>query len=253
VIKAESVTNIGNNHQVLAYGYEIDGDLFRLWVYDNNFPLEEVTLTSYPDDPHITSTEGLGARGWFLQGYTPKVPPYLVGGTLLRETSAADLHVVHGGAAFALTSGERTALGLDVTPVTEIADGSLAWVATAPADGTVVRDRTSSAPAVVYGGAPFALPADTTRPGEIVLAGQTMTVIDVPDGAVANLPTVPRDHTLLREEHDTTIYRMEDGQRRPVASSSVIDQNGWRAQNVRIVPDRALSGLTVGPPITGPS
>ena len=116
-----------------------------------------------------------------------------------------------------------------------------------------MRDHTSTRPAVVYGGAPFALTDDATRPGEIVLDGRSLTVIDVPEGAVASLPTVPRDQTLLRAEHDGTTYRMEDGQRRPIASAAVLDQSGWRGQNVRVVPDGSLAALTMGPPINGPT
>jgi hypothetical protein len=174
------------------------------------------------------------------------VPDYLIGGTIVQERSSAARFVVHGGAVFALPDGERTALGLDATPVTGVVDGSLNWYARTPADGTALRERTSDTAHVVYGGMPFALPAVDGRPGEITFAEQTFTVIDVPAEGVAALPTVPRDGTLLRELSDATVYRIDSGRRCPVASTMVLVQHGWRSQNVRVVPDGALATVPVG-------
>jgi hypothetical protein len=83
LIKAESVNpfKLGDNHQVLAYGYELDeasGDL-EVLVYDPNCPGEDdVTLSlnvGRPDGPaRIAYSADPRGRGFFRTPYQPADP-----------------------------------------------------------------------------------------------------------------------------------------------------------------------------------
>jgi hypothetical protein len=77
LIGATSLTNIGENHQVLAYGYDYDAASQRsiVYIYDNNTPETEVTLSSTPNNPHFNASNGRIWRGFFLQDYSLQSPP----------------------------------------------------------------------------------------------------------------------------------------------------------------------------------
>ena len=48
---------LGLNHQVVAYGYDLDGTVVTLWLYDPNFPNDdEVTLRFDTADPRAAIT-----------------------------------------------------------------------------------------------------------------------------------------------------------------------------------------------------
>ena len=70
---------IGDNHQVVAYGYEQDRATGRttVLIYDNNTPRKAVTLTSDADQHDWTASNGHSWRGFFLQDYTPRRPRVL--------------------------------------------------------------------------------------------------------------------------------------------------------------------------------
>ena len=83
LVEVESINpfELGNNHQVLAYGYDLDedsGDL-KVLVYDPNGPDDdEVTLSvnlADPDNPSrvIFSADPAG-RGFFRTNYAPADP-----------------------------------------------------------------------------------------------------------------------------------------------------------------------------------
>lgn len=85
LIKAEHIWDIGINHQVVAYGAELDKatGTMTVYIYDNNAPDWEVTLTSDPYQPHFTSSlmdingNHFWYRGWFVEDYSPKLPTYI--------------------------------------------------------------------------------------------------------------------------------------------------------------------------------
>ena len=78
LVVARSLGAIGDNHQVVAYGYEksTDGDVV-VTVYDNNSPGRAVTLTSSADQHEWVASNGPVWRGFFVQDYTPKSPRVL--------------------------------------------------------------------------------------------------------------------------------------------------------------------------------
>lgn len=86
LIKASSLNpwDLAHNHQVLATGYAIDpGGVVTLTLYEPNYPLagdadEPVELRlAAPGSggPIDHSREGESVRGFFLNPYTPAVPP----------------------------------------------------------------------------------------------------------------------------------------------------------------------------------
>jgi hypothetical protein len=65
---------LGENHQVLAYAYKLDGQHLTLYVYDPNRPNEdEVALTLAIDRPTqarpIAYSTGMPVRGFFVTSY----------------------------------------------------------------------------------------------------------------------------------------------------------------------------------------
>lgn len=85
LIKAEHIKDIGKNHQVVAYGAELDkaSGTMTVYIYDNNAPDQTVTLTSDPSDPHFISSltdansNHFCYRGWFVEDYSAMQPTYI--------------------------------------------------------------------------------------------------------------------------------------------------------------------------------
>lgn len=83
LISAKNLLDIGNNHQVVAYGYDYhqEPDRTVIYIYDNNYPdRDDVTLVTDPANPHlreeirgeVTATW----RGVFIQNYRREIPRY---------------------------------------------------------------------------------------------------------------------------------------------------------------------------------
>ena len=79
LVVARSLAAIGDNHQVIAYGYEQDRSTGRvtITIHDNNTPGRPVTLTSEKDQHDWTASNGHPWRGFFVQDYTRKPPRVL--------------------------------------------------------------------------------------------------------------------------------------------------------------------------------
>jgi hypothetical protein len=72
-------------------------------------------------------------------------------------------------------------------------------------DGTLLKERSTLAGYVVYGGAQFHIP----YPDEFTALGYAGEHIGVvPDGELAHIPDVPRNGTLLKEHSRPEIYVM---------------------------------------------
>jgi hypothetical protein len=113
-------------------------------------------------------------------------------------------------------------------------------------DGSVVRESSRPEVYVIFGHAKFRVPDPDTL---FRLYGGWSAVQVIPDGSLSEVDDVPDDGTLLREEHDAPVWRIEGGQKRHVTSPTVLARfGGW--SNVRIVPDSALASLPLGAPIT---
>jgi hypothetical protein len=78
LVAARDLAAIGTNHQIVAFGYDIDGaaDLLHLYCYDNNHRDIEVTLTVGPGRTPVRQSTGETWRGYFLEAYAPIRPTY---------------------------------------------------------------------------------------------------------------------------------------------------------------------------------
>jgi len=99
LVVARSLGDIGQNHQVLAYGYEKEASgRVTVLVYDNNSPGQEVRLTSEPGRPGWTASNGPQWRGFFVQAYSAKRPRALGSVAVdegLRLRTGATLRLSH--------------------------------------------------------------------------------------------------------------------------------------------------------------
>jgi Repeat of unknown function (DUF346) len=83
-IKTHDPFQMGENHQILAYGYELDGRDLQIFVYDPNFPDDDWTVITLDigDPQHTTPVSYTGTVGgdktiwcFFYVGYTFWAPP----------------------------------------------------------------------------------------------------------------------------------------------------------------------------------
>jgi hypothetical protein len=79
LIRARDFGHLGDNHQVVAYGYEYSPEKqsMTVQIYDVNYPSRETALLSdkfrigwLEDSPNLEQW-----RGWFVQDYAPHQPP----------------------------------------------------------------------------------------------------------------------------------------------------------------------------------
>jgi hypothetical protein len=144
LISARRLDRIGDNHQVVAYGYDrgADGTL-TVVVCDNNSPGESVLLTSGPDDRGWTASNGATWRGFFVQDYTPKNPRDLTDHPASADAVVAagsEVRLTHAWTGFALGSDElqdvRHPGTFRVTAAGTANDDELWRLVPEPADGT---------------------------------------------------------------------------------------------------------------------
>jgi hypothetical protein len=74
----EDIFHIGQSHQVVAYGYSMNGTTMTINIYDNRFHDEECTLTLDASNPGTIeeSTGDLWAGLLVEDGYRPQWPSY---------------------------------------------------------------------------------------------------------------------------------------------------------------------------------
>ncbi|MDZ5443108.1 hypothetical protein U2F26_10245 [Micromonospora sp. 4G57] len=241
----------GNDHQVVAYGYEQDDARTRVFIWDNRYPGREHTLefkTAYdPADRAVRESNGDEWRGFFVERYAPRLPWYLADGKLLSDRSDARIYVVHGGAKFWVTSPpEFDRLGLRWNEVVELPDGSTGYVADVPGDHVLLREIDRPEVYVTYGGHGFHIP----DPDTLVRLGFSWSDVRVlPRDSLRALRPVPVDGTVLREEHRDPVYLVVDGVLRHVPDPVTFTALGLRWDRVGVVPDDALAALPKGAPM----
>jgi len=109
-------------------------------------------------------------------------------------------------------------------------------------DGAVMREQSSAPVDVIFGGAKFWIPSPDVLNR---LYGGWAQVVVVPDGSLSAVPTIPRDGTILREEHHAEVWLIEAGQKQHIASPDVLSRfGGWGV--VRVVPDDATAPFPTG-------
>jgi hypothetical protein len=111
-------------------------------------------------------------------------------------------------------------------------------------DGTVARERSSAGVYVIVGGAKLWISDPTELSYFAPRMWQDVTV--VPDGALTNLPTVPRERTVLRERTSAPVYVMIEGKKCWIADPVKLQQyGGWSV--VRLAPRGSLTNIPTGP------
>lgn len=171
--------------------------------------------------------------------------------TLMRNEAGTfpGFRVVFGGTDFAVDdsiviNGLRYLDAFD--PITAVPFRSLPSL---PVDGTLVRERQRSEVYVVYGGAKFHIPDPPTRfdPG---FDWARVGVIPPGPRSLGKLLHVPVDGTLVREQHDLSVFLVDKRQLRRVKSSAVMEAKCLPWRHVRVVPDGALAALPRGADLT---
>ncbi len=79
-VKSAEFKTIGQNHQVLAYGYDLNGSNLKIYIYDPNYPdYDEVTLMLDIAHPHrttpVTCSPPRTVYCFFRTRYTFSPPP----------------------------------------------------------------------------------------------------------------------------------------------------------------------------------
>jgi hypothetical protein len=188
LVKSTDMKAIGQDHQVVGYGYEDDGKgNLCAYVWDNRYPDREARLTTTAKRPHWTLSEGNEDwRGWFIQGYGPKRPDFLKDGVVLQEKGTKRYHLVAGGAKFAVGSvGELAALGHNPRQVGQIGANSLAYIADVPANGTLLKERSQEQVYVIQDGTKHAVTSTQAMDAHGFSKDDVLTV---PDGGLDGIP-----------------------------------------------------------------
>ena len=93
LIKSLDLTRLGENHQVMAYGYDLQGSDLTLRIYDPNAPKDDtVTLTINLDRPEETKQvrcSGKTVYSFFRTKYNFEAPPGFQGGVKVKAALTA--------------------------------------------------------------------------------------------------------------------------------------------------------------------
>jgi hypothetical protein len=81
-VKSARPRDLGQNHQVLAYAYDLEGTTLSISVYDPNYPNnDDVRMSLNIADPHqpvpVTYTPQESVFCFFRTNYSPRQPPAL--------------------------------------------------------------------------------------------------------------------------------------------------------------------------------
>jgi hypothetical protein len=162
----------------------------------------------------------------------------------MRNEAGTGFRVVFGGTGFAaddsmVSNGVRYLDAFD--PIAAVPFIELPAL---PVDGTLVREWNRPEVYVIYGGGKFHIP----DPPTLFALGFDWTRVGViPPGGLGKLLRTPIDGTLIKEQHDPSIFLVDKHQLRKVKSPAVMDARCLPWRLVRVVPDNTLAGLPHGP------
>jgi hypothetical protein len=250
-VQSRGIDGFAHDHQVVAYGYEDDGDVGRLFIWDNRYPGAEGVLefASVYDPGNRSVRQGNGDewRGFFVENYSPQLPWYLSNGKLLSDQSDARIYVIYAGAKFWITSpDEFERLGFRWPEVVELKDGSLDYVSMIPGDRALLREIDEAPVSISYGGKGFHIP----DPDTLTRLGFTWNDVRVlPRGSFNALNKVPRDLTLLKEENQAPVYVTGQGELHHIPDPETFAAHGFRWDRVGVVPDGTLADVPMGQPL----
>ena len=186
-------------------------------------------------------TDTQGSNLWGNQTPDPVYPfVRLPDRTLMRDAAGTGFVVVFGGAGFAADPSFVGMMGFNMGAVLPFSA-----LPSTPADGTLVREMNHPEVFVVFGGAKFWIPEPRKPHWGFSFDPNQVRVI--PPGGTAQLPAMPIDGTLLKEQHNPKVFLVDNGQLRWVTSPAAMDARCLPWRHIRIVPDNALAALAHGP------
>jgi len=110
------------------------------------------------------------------------------------------------------------------------------------ADRSLVKAVDNATVYVVYGGAKFAIPSPAVFNS---LGFQWAAIQSYSATVITAIPNVPRDGTMLKEQHTAPVYLIQAGAKCHVLSAnSVLKAGGWSM--VKVVPDGSLATFPPG-------
>lgn len=203
-------------------------------------------------------------RPWAPSGANTPAPMYpavqLPDGTLMRNAAGTGVSVVFGGTDFPADPGYLGYFAVETTAATArtvlepdprdrllgTRDRSLLAGAVPftplppiPADFTLVREWNRPEVYVVHGGAKFRIPDPPTL---FALGFDWSMVRAIPAGGTSKLTDMPINRTLIKEQHDPTVF-VVDSQKLRSVSPAVMEAECLPWRHVRVVPDTTLSTL----------
>lgn len=191
LVKSHDPTQMGHNHQVLAYGYDLtpNQDL-TIHVYDPNAPNDNnVTVTLNIQHPaNTTDMFYAGTRVWafFAQQYVHQDPFGVHDGMNAREVSSAPVYALVGGARLWIkTPAELQSYFGGWSAVTLVDDNTVSLLPTVPRDGTIVQEVGDPTVYLMDGGQKHWL----TSPAVLWRYGGWSVVRRVPSGSLSTVPT----------------------------------------------------------------
>jgi hypothetical protein len=248
--------SIWDQHQVLAYGYEITGGKINLLVYDPNAPHPEglmddtvLALEFQPRNALITGpslTAEIGeVEGFFCSNYSPATAnPALAVDYGLFVNQAGTLDKMPWGARLPINNASEL-ITVGGNPATVRSDPNPPGPPSGtgfPRDGALLRDHTQTTTMVFQGGAPFPISTSSV----LSLFGGPSAVQLAPAGSLARFKQPPKDGTLLREISQPAVFVILNGEKCWITTPAELENWGG-FPSVRLVPDGALSSLPTGP------
>jgi hypothetical protein len=145
------------------------------------------------------------------------IPTAPVDGTLLREENGA-IWIIFGRARFHVPDPDTLNRLYGGRPVHQLWNGALDGIPMVPADGTLLREE-SGAIWVIAGGARFHVP----DPDTLIRLYPGRPILQLWNGGVDGIPTIPADGSLLREENGA-IWVTFDGAKFHVPDSDTLNR-----------------------------
>jgi hypothetical protein len=206
-------------------------DPSQMWPYLGG---KKVTFNWVEDD--------FGSGRW---GEATTIPSGYRDGNLLTAFGRPIL-VLYGRAGFPMDPATRQRLGLD--PPFEVPSSFLDRIRSLPNDYTLLREETRTPIYVIFGGAKFQIPDLQTFP-RIGLNAANLRII--PNGTLQEngIGDMPQDGTVLREETDPRVFLMRNAQKCHISSPTRLEELCLSWNDVRFVPNGALSHIPTGPTI----
>jgi hypothetical protein len=189
-VKSHDPFMMGQNHQVLAWGYDLIGNDLTIYVYDPNEPNNDyVTISLNIGNPTATTdmfySTGAPLFAFFRPAYGFTAPFGLTNGRVFRDLSSAPVFAIVGGAKLWITSPwELETYFGGWGNVTVVADGVAAAIGDLPFNGTVVRETSRPEVKVMENGRDRWI----TSPAVLDRYGGWGVVRLVPSGSLAPIP-----------------------------------------------------------------